>query len=134
MIIIMPTIKCNMPRTITTNNYCNTKTKIDHAGIRNLYANFELVERRLINQTKQLSALGRGYVWSQYSGSNPTSRQEVHTIYNEVHCANSNLIKQDLKPIVILDYNKRNKTIEHICMALDRNDWRNIVRRVVLQK
>ena len=45
------------------------------------------------------------------------------------------LIKYDLKTIVILDYNKPNKTIEQLTqMAHDRNYWRNIVRRVVLQK
>ena len=45
------------------------------------------------------------------------------------------LIKHDLKAIVILDYNKPNKTIEQLTqMAHDRNYWRNIVRRVVLQK
>ena len=45
------------------------------------------------------------------------------------------LIKHDLKAIVILDYNKQNKTIEQLTqMAHDRNYWRNIVRRVVLQK
>ena len=45
------------------------------------------------------------------------------------------LIKHDLKAIIILDYNKPNKTIEQLTqMAHDRNYWRNIVRRVVLQK
>ena len=45
------------------------------------------------------------------------------------------LIKHELKTIVILDYNKPNKTIEQLTqMAHDRNYWRNIVRRVVLQK
>ena len=45
------------------------------------------------------------------------------------------LIKHDLKRIVILDYNKPNKTIEQLTqMAHDRNYWRLIVRRVVLQK
>ena len=45
------------------------------------------------------------------------------------------LIKHDLKTIVILDYNKPNKTIEQLTqIAHDRNYWRNIVRRVVLQK
>ena len=45
------------------------------------------------------------------------------------------LIKHDLKTIVILDYNKPNKTIEQLTqMAHDRNYWRNIVRRVVLKK
>ena len=45
------------------------------------------------------------------------------------------LIKHDLKAILILDYNKPNKTIEQLTqMAHDINYWRNIVRRVVLQK
>ena len=45
------------------------------------------------------------------------------------------LIKHDLKAIILLDYNKPNKTIEQLTqMAHDRNYWRNIVRRVVLQK
>ena len=45
------------------------------------------------------------------------------------------LIKHDMKAIVILDYNKPNKTIEQLTqMAYDRKYWRNIVRRVVLQK
>ena len=45
------------------------------------------------------------------------------------------LIKHGLKTIVILDYNKPNKTIEQLTqMTHDRNYWRNIVRRVVLQK
>ena len=45
------------------------------------------------------------------------------------------LIKHDLKAIVILDYNKPNKTIEQLTqMAHDRNYWLNIFRRVVLQK
>ncbi len=34
-----------MPRTFKTN--CNTKTKIDHGGIRNRYARFGLDVRRL---------------------------------------------------------------------------------------
>ena len=43
------------------------------------------------------------------------------------------LIKHDLKAIV-LNYNKANKTIEQLTqMAHGRNYWRNIVRRVVLQ-
>ena len=41
----MITIKCDMPRTFKTN--CNTKTKIDHGGIRNRYTRFELDVRRL---------------------------------------------------------------------------------------
>ena len=37
--------------------------------------------------------------------------------------------------IVIIHYNKQNKTIEQLTqMAHDSNYWRNIVRRVVLQK
>ena len=79
---ISPTIKCDMRRTFKTN--CNTKTKIDHGGIRNRYAKFELTVRRLIHHAKQPSALAKGYVWSQYSGSNHTSGQEVHTNYNGV--------------------------------------------------
>ena len=83
---------------------------------------------------KQISALERGYVWSQYSGSNPTSKKGVHTIYNECICAN-NFIKHDLKSVVILDYNKPNNTIDQLTlMALDIHYWRHIVRRVVLQK
>ena len=39
------------------------------------------------------------------------------------------LTKHDLKAIVILDYNKPNKTIEKLTqMAHDRNYWRNFVR------
>ena len=49
-------------------------------------------------------------------------------------CAWMALIKH-AKTIVILDYSKPNKTIEQLIqMAHDRNYWRNIVRRVVLQK
>ena len=44
------------------------------------------------------------------------------------------LIKHDLKAIVIIDCNKPNKRIEQLTqMAHDRNYWCNIVRRVVLQ-
>ena len=49
-------------------------------------------------------------------------------------CTWMELIKH-AKTIVILDYSKSNKTIEQLTqMAHDRNYWRNIVRRVVLQK
>ncbi len=45
------------------------------------------------------------------------------------------LIKHDLKAIVILDYNKPNQTIEQLTqMAHNRNYRRNTVRRIVLQK
>ena len=50
-------------------------------------------------------------------------------------CTCMELIKHDLKAIVILDYYKQNKTIEQLTqMAHHRNYWRNIVRRVVLRK
>ena len=55
MITIMHTIKCDMPSTFKTN--CKIKTKIEHGGIRNRSAKFEIVVRRLIHYTKHLSAL-----------------------------------------------------------------------------
>ena len=98
-------------RTIKTNY--NIKTKIEHGGIRNRYAKFELVVRPLIHYTKQLSALEGGYVWSQYSGSYPTSKQEVQTIYIYIYIAslfitkfftlvNSNLKKKFERPNTIV--------------------------------
>ena len=45
------------------------------------------------------------------------------------------LIKHDLKAIVILDYNKPNKIIKLLTQKThDIHYWRYIVRRVVLQK
>ena len=59
---------------------CKIKTKIEHGGIRNRYAKFEIVDVLSIKSNSYPHWEG-GYVRSHYSGSNPTSKQEVHTIY-----------------------------------------------------
>ena len=88
----MITIKCDMPRTFKTN--CNTKTKIDHGGIRNRYARFGLDVRRLIHYTTQQSAKWTLYVGVNILGPTLLRNQRASHNFNEVLCANSNFTEK----------------------------------------